>query len=102
MNSIGRPNESAAEIAVRTLTRTVGALNFSDRYFADAIRRLHPTMQQKIFDAFLELVYQLSDDFEAGNHDLRNQTACRNAWIMTQALHNKYLREQANDPSAYR
>ena len=96
------PEESAAGIAVRSLTRTVGAINFSDRHFAEAVRQLHPSEQQRIFDAFLELVYQLGDDYEAGNHDLRNQTACRSAWIMTQAMHNRYLREQANDPSAYR
>ena len=87
---------------MRSLTRTVGAINFSDRHFAEAVRQLHPSEQQRIFAAFLELVYQLGDDCEAGNHALRNQTACRSAWIMPQAMHNRYLREQANNPSAYR
>ena len=96
------PEESAAGIAVRSLTKTVGAINFSDRHFAEAVRQLHPSEQQRIFDASLDLEYQLGDDYEAGNHDLRNQTACRSAWIMSQAMHNRYLREQANDPSAYR
>ena len=87
---------------MRSLPRPVGAINFSARHFAEAVRQLQPSEQQRIFDAFLELVYQLGDDYEVGNHDLRNQTACRSAWIMTQAMHNRYLREQAKDPSAYR
>ena len=58
-------------ISMRSLTRTVGAINFSDRHFAEAVRQLQPSEQQRIFDAFLELVYQLGDDYEAGNHDLR-------------------------------
>jgi hypothetical protein len=48
-------------------------------YLIDAIRREHRTNQQLIAVFILELLQHWSNEYEAGNYDLRNEATCEMA-----------------------
>lgn len=65
--------------AMDNLAGLVNSYSFSSELFAKEIRNQHPTLQARIFDCCMDVLYQMRVMCELGIYDERNEKACKKA-----------------------
>ena len=84
-----KPGETDNNVFVRLFSDFVNGKCHDKRDVAELMAREHRYLQQEMFKVCLEYIKKLSENFQQGYYDLRNEWTCKTSNIITEAMKEK-------------